>query len=187
MQLLGPVRGMLEGYARRLLWDRNLVRDVLQESIIKAYRDFPSFVEGTNFRAWMFCYVHNEIRNWNRGSLRDQTLLDEVEQPYSSDEAWELVLDEPVQELLLENPERVLENCDTALAEALRELSGLDRAIFLLRAIGEFRYREIAEILTVPVGTVMSSLSRSRVRLRRRLATFGLEYGLLSNEEAEDS
>jgi RNA polymerase sigma-70 factor (ECF subfamily) len=70
------------------------------------------------------------------------------------------------------------------LAQAVRELAPVERAVLLLQAIGEFKYREIAEILQVPIGTVMSTLARSRLRLRQRLVQYGEEHGLLKPGEA---
>src|SRR5262249_53757943 len=101
----------------------------------------------------------------------------------SVEDAWELVLDEPLFKVLLDDPEAVLDQCDAIMAQALRELAPLERAVLLLQAIGEFKYREIADILQVPIGTVMSSLARCRVRLRQRLVEHGEARGLLKPEE----
>jgi RNA polymerase sigma-70 factor (ECF subfamily) len=70
------------------------------------------------------------------------------------------------------------------LAQAVRELAPLERAVFLLRAVGEFKYREITEIVQVPIGTVMSTLARCRLRLRQRLVKYGEEHGLLKPGES---
>lgn len=177
MQHLAPLQGALEAFCRRCLYDPNAIRDVLQSAIANAYRDFDLYVEGTNFRAWIFRYVHLETLNCNRKHLR--TRHEELPADLSLEDVWQLALDEPLLKVLLDDPEVVLDRCDTALAQAVRELPVLERAILLLHAIGEFKYREIAEILRVPIGTVMSTLSRSRVRLRQRLVQCGEEAGLL--------
>ena len=65
------------------------------------------------------------------------------------------------------------------------ELPALERAALLLQALGEFKYREIAAILQVPIGTVMSGLARCRLRLRRQLIEYGKKRGLLKPEENE--
>lgn len=160
-----------------MLRDRNEVEDVLQTVLANAYRDFHLYAEGTNFRAWVFRYLNLEIfgRNRKAGRRRHETLYSEV----PVEETWELALSEPAFDKLLEFPETVLEACDEILAEAVRDLAPLDRAVLLLRAIGEFKYREMAEILEVPIGTVMSSLARSRQRLRHRLVEHCGRSGLL--------
>ncbi len=177
MRHLEPLQGALEAYCRRSLNDPNSVRDVLQSAIANAYRDFHLYVEGTNFRAWIFRYVHLESLNCNRKYAR--TRHEELSTDLSVEDAWQLALDEPLFKVLLDDPDAVLDQCDAVIAQAVRELSPLDRAILLLQAIGEFKYREIAEILQVPIGTVMSILARGRVRLRQRLVHYGEEHGLL--------
>lgn len=177
MRHLEPLQGALETYCRRSLRDPNGVPDVLQSAVANAYRDFHLYVEGTNFRAWIFRYTHLEMLNSNRKYAR--TWHEELSEDPSVEDAWQLALDEPLFKVLLDDPDPVLDQCDALLAQAVRELAPLERAVFLLLAIGEFKYREIAELLQVPIGTVMSTLSRSRVCLRQRLVRYGEEQGLL--------
>lgn len=68
---------------------------------------------------------------------------------------------------------------DAVLAEAVSELEPQAQSVLLLRAVGEFKYAEISGILEIPLGTVMSSLSRTRQRLRKQLAEYGRQHGLL--------
>lgn len=181
MRHLEPLQGALEAYCRRCLHDPNALRDVLQSAVANAYRDFHLYVEGTNFRAWIFRYAHLETLNCNRKHARPRH--EELPADLSVEDTWQLALDEPVFKVLLDDPDAVLDQCDAALAQAVREMAPLERAVLLLQAIGEFKYREIAEILQVPIGTVMSTLARSRVRLRQRLVQCGEEHGLLSPGE----
>lgn len=177
MRHLEPLQGALESYCRRSLHDPNAVQDVLQSAVANAYRDFHLYVESTNFRAWIFRYAHLETLNCNRKYAR--TRHDELPADLSVEDVWQLALDEPLFKVLLDDPDAVLDQCDAALAQAVREMAPLERAVLLLQAVGEFKYREIAEILQVPIGTVMSTLARSRVRLRQRLVRCGEEHGLL--------
>lgn len=178
---LEPLQGALEAYCRRSLYDPYGVLDVLQTSVACTFRDFHLYVEGTNFRAWIFRYVHLEIQNANRKHRRNrhETLPADL----SVEETWNLVLDEPLLHVLLDDPKAILDECDSALAEAIESLASQERSILLLHAIGEFKYREIAEILQVPIGTVMSGLSRCRLRIRERLVKYGDERGILKPEE----
>ncbi|WP_158633460.1 RNA polymerase sigma factor [Tautonia sociabilis] len=184
MRHLGPLRGALEAYCRRSLRDRGEVGDVLQAAVANAYRDFDLYVEGTNFRAWIFRYINGEILNANRRSGRaPQVMGSKVE--VLVEPTWQMPADAPLVEALRDDPDAVLEQCDEVLAEAVRGLPPQEQAVVLLRAIGEFKYREMAEILGIPLGTVMTSLSRARQRLRERLADFGGERGLLGPGGAE--
>ena len=180
MRHLEPLQGALEAFARRALYDPNAVADVLQSAIAVAFRDFHLFTEGTNFRAWIFRFVHLEILTNNRKRRRNRaaSLTAEV----ATEDVWELALEEPLFRELLRDPGPVLDRCDDALARAIGELSSSERDVLLLRAIGEFKYREIAEILRIPLGTVMSNLARSRSRLRRQLVEFGNKSRKLGRE-----
>lgn len=181
MRQLEPIQGALEAYGRRSLHDPNGVLDVLQSAVANAYRDFHLYAEGTSFRAWMFRYVHLEIQNCNRKQARNrhQPLPAEL----SVEEVWQMALDEPLYKVLLDDPEAVLEQCDEVLSEAVRSLEPRERSVLLLQAVGEFKYHEIAEILQIPLGTVMSSLARVRLRLRQRLLHYGEECGWLRVDE----
>ena len=177
LQHLEPLKAALEAYCRRSVHDPSAVEDVLQEAVGKAFQDFQLYAEGTNFRAWIFRYLNLEIYAGNRSFHRERR-KSLAEEP-TVEEVWEHAIDEPLIERLLNEPERILRQCDDALAMAIAELSPLERSVLLLRAIGEFKHREMADILEVPAGTIMSALSRARARLRLRLAEYAREHGLL--------
>ena len=168
MQHLEPLQGALESYCRRLLSDRNDVLDVLQSAIASAYRDFQLYAEGTNFRAWIFRYVHLETLNANRKHRRDRH--EELPPDTAAENGSETALDERLFKALFDDPEAVLDHCEDAVSQAVMKLPGLERAALVLQALGEFKYREIAEILEVPIGTVMSALARARHHVREHLA-----------------
>jgi len=165
---LEPLQGALEAYCRRSLYDPNAVEDVLQETVGCAYRDFDLFAEGTNFRAWIFRYLNLTILAANRTD-RKRPHVGRAQDPIVEDE-WLLAFDESHFAALLDSPEQVLEQCDDALTAAIGRLNGLERSSLLLKAVGGFKYREIADILGRPMGTVMSALARARKRLRHELA-----------------
>ena len=152
--------------------------DVLQSALANAFRDFDLYAEGTNFRAWMYRYVSYEVLNRNRAQARER----EVELPRDLVDPRTTGTSAPINdamERLLEKPEIVMDQCDEALSEAVLQLPRMERSILLLRAIGDFKYREIADILDVPIGTVMGLLARSRERLRQRLLEYATKRGLL--------
>jgi len=179
---LEPVQRALESFCRRSLRDRSEVADVMQSALASAFRDFHEFAEGTNFRAWIFRYVSREILNRNRAAGRSQPsgLLMDVA---ATNAIIDVVGDQEMAMSVLESPERIFESCDERLAEAIREMPPLERSILLLRAIGEFSYREIAEILSVPMGTVMGLLARGRARLREQLADYVRAQGWSQSQE----
>ncbi len=182
---LEPLQGALEAYGRRVLRDPGEIEDVLQAAIANAYRDFDLYVEGTNFRAWIFRYVNGELLNANRRTARGPTTVASLAE-VPVEETLEMPAGTVLIDALRDDPDAVLEHCDDVLAGAIRDLPPRERAVVLLRAIGEFKYREMAEILGVPLGSVMTSLSRGRLRIRERLAEYGREQGLLGAGEAAE-
>lgn len=173
---LEPIQRQLEVYCTRALNRSDETSDVLQSAVASAFRDFDKYCEGTNFRAWMFRYVTLETLNRNRASRRLPGGLD----------GQSLVTASPFEiasfrlETLLDDPEAVLDHCDEVVSNSLGQLPEQERRILLLRAIGDFKYREIAEILDMPMGTVMGLLSRARTQLRDKLLDYARQHGLLS-------
>lgn len=180
MAYLEPIQRELSIYCSRALYRKDEAADVLQSAVTGAFRDFDKYAEGTNFRAWMFRYVTLETLNRNRTSRRLPSELGRQELSTESS----LPLDSLRLESLLDDPEAVLDHCDGIVARCVRELTEQERKILLLRAVGDFKYREIAEILNIPMGTVMGLLSRARTQLRVKLVDYGREHGLLSKGES---
>lgn len=178
---LKTLQGALESYCRRSVYRSADVEDVLQNALMKAFRDFDRYAEGTCFRAWIFKYLTLEILAGNRNIVRHSHVglsTDPV-----SDTTDILRFEELPPRQLADAPELALEDCDDALAAAVWELGPLERSSLLLHAIGEFKYREIAEILELPIGTVMSHLSRARKHLRNRLAEWSPERDIVRRRE----
>lgn len=173
---LEPLQRQLCVYCSRALNRRDESEDVLQSAVANAFRDFDKYSEGTNFKAWMFRYVTLEILNRNRSVSRlavPSGSLEPVHEPALHIDSFRL-------ETLLDAPEIVLDHCDDVVAICIRQLTELERRILLLGAVGDFKYREIAEILDIPIGTVMGLLSRARNQLRAGLLEYGRDNGLLS-------
>ncbi len=180
---LEPLEGALEGFCRRMLRDQGELQDALQSAIASAFQDFHLYAEGTNFRAWIFKYVYLETCNRNRKHERNRHEALPAELPI--EETWQIILDEPLFKTLLDDPDAVLEQCDARLSEAIRSLSPREQSVFLLRVIGEFKYREIAEILEIPIGSVMGHLAHARLKLRQELVEYAEEQGLLKRQAPE--
>lgn len=177
---LEPLQAALEAYCRRNINDPNEAEDALQAALAKAFEDFHLYVENTNFRAWIFRYLNYEILNRNRASQPGRLAHGEV----PGRESWDSLVGDEMLQRLHEAPEVVLDQCDEIVAAAVRDLPPVERSVLLLRAIGEFKYREIAEIVELPIGSVMGYLGRSRATLRRRLMDYCREQGLIPNGDS---
>lgn len=185
LEHLKPLQGALESYCRRSVHRVSEAEDILQSAVLKAYRDFDKYAEGTNFRAWIFKYLNLEILAGNRSVARQThgILTFEPSVPSCPIQAFEKVSPEQ----LPDAPEIALDECEGELANAIWELSPAERSVILLYAIGSFKYREIASILELPIGTVMSHLSRGRKHVRGRLAEWSLEYNLVRQRDTESA
>src|SRR6266571_1010555 len=144
LSLLRPIARDLENYSRRMVFDRRDCEDALQNAVLRAFRAFDRYHDDASFRAWMFRILTNEIFAINR--KRGRVAEFEIEAPLS----WDSLADALDEELLA----------------ALQSLNQSERAVLLMRAIGDLRYREISECLGIPLGSVMGHLSRARQKMR---------------------
>lgn len=179
LEHLKPLQCALETYCRRSVHRASEAEDILQNTVLKAYRDFDRYSEGTNFKAWIFKYLNLELLAGNRSVARHSHEILAFEPPDRSAPIQSLEKVSP--DRLPEAPEIPLEECESELACAIWELSAMERSVLLLHAIGEFKYREIADILELPTGTIMSHLSRGRKHVRRRLAEWSREHNLVKS------
>jgi RNA polymerase sigma-70 factor, ECF subfamily len=158
----------------RNLWDRNVADDVFSQAVLAAYEGRAKFTPGTNFRAWMFRILLNKCYVANRETGR-------AFDPLEGKAENQAVAPEPTRDYgdLLEDPRRVLEAVGDEMHAALNSLSTAQRSAILLRGIEGFSYQEIADIMEIPVGTVMTHLSRGRRKLREQLSDYAYEAGIL--------
>jgi RNA polymerase sigma-70 factor (ECF subfamily) len=175
LALLGPLQRPLEVYCRRMLRDRAQVEDVLQTALMTAFARFDRYADGTNFRAWIFRILTLEVFNRNR--KRDHSPWGEFPLEVAA-EPEELPGIDDLAAWLVERPSEVKEHFDALVWDALNQLPPAERTVLLLRAVGEFSYQEIRQILAIPVGSVMGYLSRARHKLRQSLAAYAAERGL---------
>jgi len=153
--------------ALRLSRNPQDAEDLVQETYLNAFRSLDRFEEGTNLRAWLFRILNNAfISQYRRRKRRPSSSLEDVTDFYLYDH----LLDGGVSPRP-ENPEReVLDRIgDERVLSALEELPVEFRQVELLADVEGFSYREIAAILGIPIGTVMSRLYRARRRLQKTL------------------
>jgi RNA polymerase sigma-70 factor, ECF subfamily len=136
--------------------------DLVQETYLKAFRAADTFEPGTNLRAWLFTILHNTARNRVRDRARDAVTIDSDTVERAVDAPSSGTPDTPETLLLRETLAPELQAAIDDLPEAFRQ------AVWL-RDVEEFSYAEIAGMLEIPVGTVMSRISRGRRMLFERL------------------
>jgi RNA polymerase sigma-70 factor, ECF subfamily len=151
----------LYGTALRLTRRPADAEDLVQETYLKAFRASSQFERGTNLKAWLFTILHNTYRNLRRHDVRSPVDVDSE----TVEQAADLLAQDHTPEQLLTR-----DTLDADLQAALDSLPDAFRQAVWLRDVEEFSYAEIARIVGVPIGTVMSRISRGRKLLYERLA-----------------
>src|ERR1700681_57729 len=146
----------LRRYARVLTGDLNRADDLVQDTLTRAWAKRELWQEGSDLRAWLFTIMHNV--HINQFSLRQREFSEiSLDADEGAVGAWEI-------------PVRATQSDRVELAEVFAQIGKLpdeQREVLLLAAVEDMRYQEIAKVLDVPIGTVMSRLSRAREKLRR--------------------
>lgn len=146
LELVRPHDRALRGMAYRMLRDRDLMDDAVQDAYLAAYRALPRFRGDSSFKTWIFRITHNACIDIIRKRRSTEVLDDEAEIPVQTSDTSDLRLD---------------------LADALAQLPAIHRAVLLVVDANGFDYEAAAEILGVPVGTVRSRLARARDAMRQ--------------------
>jgi RNA polymerase sigma factor (sigma-70 family) len=158
-ELAMPLFDSLYNFASWLVHNQSNAEDLVQETYLKALRSFASFQPGTNFRAWMFRILRNTFLS-SRSTLSSRMTV-EID---SEDAVLVLPVTSATPESLL--IERSRKN---AVRNAIEQLPVIFRKVLLLCDVEDASYQEIAEIMSIPIGTVMSRLARARKAVRESL------------------
>ncbi len=175
-----PYASQLLGTAMRMTRNRSDAEDLVQETMLKAFRAYDSFEPGTNLRAWLFRILTNTyINGYNAKKVRPHEsefgdlenlylyrhlpqLANKIDGSSAEDEVLALFTDDEVKAALEHLPEQFL-------------------LPVLLADIQDFSYQEIADMLDVPIGTVMSRIHRGRKALQKSLVDFARDRGLITS------
>jgi RNA polymerase sigma-70 factor (ECF subfamily) len=155
-ELAMPLFDSLYNFARWLVRNQSDAEDLVQETYRKALHSFASFQPGTNFRGWIFRILKNTFLSSRSGLERKMTVAME-----SQEDGSELAAER-------QTPETILIECSNRqlVQRAIEELPAHFREVLLLCEVEEMSYQQIAETLSIPIGTVMSRLARARRAIR---------------------
>jgi RNA polymerase sigma-70 factor (ECF subfamily) len=175
-----PFVDALYNTAYRMTRNAEDAEDLVQETYLKAYRYYDKFEEGTNFKAWLFKIMKNTFINNYRKRQLSPALSDFAD----IEEAFETQVSEDANRQIKNPEEELLEDMlDDDIQRAMEKLPPDYRMAVILADLEGFSYKEIAEILEVPVGTVMSRLYRGRRLLEAAMLEFAREHGYLREGE----
>ena len=180
-----PHSAALYGLAMKLTKNERDAEDLVQDTLIKAFKHFDSFEQGTNCRAWLFRILTNTFINKYRRKQHEHAYVESVIQDYVSSD---LMDQQPTPETTLEkqlvpneNKRSFLYSFSDEVLKALNSISEDFKAIIIMADLEDFSYREISEKLHIPLGTVMSRLCRGRRLLRNQLTDYAASFGHRSN------
>ena len=164
----------LYGAALRLTRNQADAEDVVQDTYAKAFAAFQQFKPGTNLKAWLYRILTNTfINNYRKAQRRPDVRGDDIED-------WQLFRAAEHESTGLQSAEMsALEEIpDAVVTQALASLSPEFREVVMLADVDGFSYKEIADIMGTPIGTVMSRLNRARQALRVKLASYAASLGI---------
>jgi RNA polymerase sigma-70 factor (ECF subfamily) len=172
--MVAPHLQTLANLARRFTHDAALAQDLVQETLLRAYRFAYRFEPGTNFRAWLVTIMRNLHMSQRRKQLR-QPGLDGSSEGYFP--AACAAVEEPTVSQLAELTKALPYLVTDDVLRALHTLSADNREAVLLADVLDYSYEDIAALMHCPVGTVMSRLHRGRQKLRERLQPYATAQG----------
>lgn len=170
--------------ALRLTHDPGDAEDLLQDAVLAAYRNFDSFSPGTRCKAWLFKILTNTFINKYRRTQKERSVFDGAD----ADPVGEGVLSQATVRQL-QDPTSIVDAgmFRERVREALDQLPEEYRMVVLLADVEEFSYREIADIVGCPIGTVMSRLHRGRQRMQQMLREDAVAMGLIHEEPSAET
>jgi RNA polymerase sigma-70 factor (ECF subfamily) len=174
-----PHLAALHGTAIRMTRNERDAEDLVQDTVLRAYRYWDKFERGTNCKAWLFKILSNTFINRFHSRKRDIELALAVAEEAQSQATRDILSAEA--QLSARDPEGAVASrlLSDDVVRALESLPADFRLAVLLSDVEEFSYKEIAEIMECPVGTVMSRLYRGRRLLQRALHDYAVEQGII--------
>ena len=175
----------LYGTALRLTKSESDAEDLIQETMLKAFRYFDKYENGTNCKAWLFKIMHNTfINRYRKKQKRKEYLVDDDYRPLQ--ERAEAPEHTPFHEDYDSEEQLYFKMFGDEVKAALEEVPVDFRMVVLLADLQDFAYKEIAEIMDCPIGTVMSRLYRGRRMLQSELADYAKAEGYISPEDEQE-
>lgn len=179
-----PHLDALYATALRLTKNTGDAEDLVQETMLKAFRYFDKYEEGTNCKAWLFKIMTNTfINRYRKQQKRKEFLVDEDFRPLQ--ERAEAPSRNPFIDDIEAEEQLFFKFFGDEVKAALEGIPVDFRMVVLLADLQDFAYKEIAEIMDCPIGTVMSRLYRGRRMLRERLTEYAIDQGVIDPPEPE--
>lgn len=173
----------LYGAALRLTRSPSDAEDLVQDAFVKAYRFYDRFEPGTNMKAWLFRILTNTFINKYRRKTRERKVLEGREAEPVGDGVMSRAAMRTLTDPVSEAQRRLI---TAEIQEALDALPEDYRTMIVLADVEELSYKEIAEIVGCPIGTVMSRLHRARKKMQKRLVAQAVQLGIIEEPDGTE-
>lgn len=175
-----PHLNALYNYARSISYSKQDAEDLVQETFMRAYRYFHQYTPGTNCKAWLFTILRNL---YNTKYKQYKKSPDQVHYE-AEEEIYEQIVNEDLTSVIKNPEEEFFENIlPDEIVNAIEDLPEKYRSCIVLSDVEDFSYKEIADILDIPIGTVMSRLHRGRDILKKKLVGYARDKGVIDEDE----
>lgn len=172
-----PYVNALYGMALKYTHNETEAEDLVQDALIKAYNNFDSYEAGTNCRAWLFRILTNTFINKYRRKKRERAYVERVINESDTTQYTEAPADAPLETLETATPVPASFAFSDEIIHAMNAISNEFKSIVILADLQELSYKEIADKLHIPLGTVMSRLFRGRQMLKKSLSAYAATAG----------
>ncbi|MBE7491540.1 MAG: sigma-70 family RNA polymerase sigma factor [Planctomycetes bacterium] len=169
--------GLLYAGALKLTRNARDAEDLVQDTYVRAFEKFHLYRQGTNLKAWLFRVMMNRFINLyrRRQAAPDRASAEDLQPPAPAAEVLARDFADAAALARLMREPAFLDSLDDRLKRGLESLAPDHREILILNVIGDMAYKDIATALDIPIGTVMSRLSRAKAQLREKLVELGRE------------
>ena len=173
-----PHMSALYGMALKYTHNESEAEDLVQDALIKAYNSFDSYEAGTNCRAWLFRILTNTFINKYRRKKRERAYIEQVVSEAIAPVTFvEAPADHPLENLPDAEPAQASFAFSDEIVRAMNTISEDFKSIVLMADLQELSYKEIAQKLRIPIGTVMSRLFRGRKMIKKVLSAYAATIG----------
>lgn len=179
-QQLEKHRHEFYAFSKKTVWNGSQAEDCFSSAVLTAYEKRNEFIEGTNFKAWMYKILLNKCYNANKKKQNNVISLEPLLEKEVDFTANPSVSSD-------ELTAGGIEGCGDEVMKAFTTLNEKEKACLLLKSFEDYSYKEIAKVVEIPIGTVMTHLYRAREKMKKLLLAYAQREGIVKTDDKNSS